>query len=244
MIRTLARTLMGLGCAVGSMCAYAQTDPPPPIGWDICINPTNTRPRSTPYIFNTRANDLFRVTVGHTGTTTYGGTGGPCFDPAIAFNINGGIGFGSGPVGSLQSDRDNDMMFTMGMPLVPGGNWSKAWLRRIDPADATQQITTTQFGSNLSGNFFAGASARYIFAEQTADNVQMRVRTDIVGDACSVKWDLTNLATTPQQLGLWYGATPAILEDGSFINSGFLGDAPVFYTAPGRKPFPGATRVQ
>lgn len=243
MIRTLARTLMGLGCAVGSVCAYAQIDPPPPVGWDICINPTNTAPTSIPYIFITRANDLFRVTVGRVGTMTYGGTGGPCFDPAIAFNIDGGIGFGSGPVGSVQSNRDNDMMYTMGMPSAPGGNWSKAWLRRVDPTDPDNPVTT-QFGPTLTGNFFGGASARYIIAEETTDGVQIRLRTDIVGDACSVKWDLTNLATTPQQLGIWYGATPAILEDGSFIATGMLGDAPVYYTAPGRKPFRVDTRVR
>jgi hypothetical protein len=213
------------------------------VGWNVCINPTNTDPYSIPYIVATAANDLFRVSVGSTGTLEYGGDGGPCFDPQVAFDISGGIGFGSGPIGSVQSNADNDMMYTMGMPEAPAGNWSKAWVRRVDPTDPTN-VTTELIGDNVTGTFFYGASARYIKMQNIADGVQTDVRTDVVGDGCRVTFTMTNLNDTPQQLGLWYGATPAILLGSGSDATGMLGSSQVYTVVPGKKPLRVDTRIR
>jgi hypothetical protein len=250
MTRTLAKTLMAIGLLGGAMSVMAQ-DPFPPNGWHICIDPMNTAPHSPGYGINSRANELFRCSIGGGGTVTYGGANGPCFVPGVTVNGAGRIGFGSGPTGSIQDDVaqslgqipatiDNDMMYTFGMPHDPAGNWSYATIRRRDPG--TGAVSSTLFGAALSGQFYAGASGRYQYAEQTSDGVRTRVRMDVVGDACRINWQLINLGTAAQQLGFWYGAQLGILPNNGDPPAGLLG-TPVFVNVPGRKPLLVDTRI-
>jgi hypothetical protein len=230
MTRTLVKSLMAIGLVSGSMSAFA--DPGyGGAGWDgVC---TGTLPvhGTGAYIANSRANDLFRVEVGDVGIVNYDA----CFSNN-PHNIAGRIGFASGPVGSGQSSFDDDMLYTFGMPFSAAGNWSYAVTRRLDPtAAAGTAPTSTLFGKSLSGNFFAGASGRYIYIEQTADNIVTRVRTDVMGDGCRVRWEMTNIAATGQQLGLWYGAQLGILKADLSDASGLFG-SPCFITFPGHKP--------
>lgn len=237
MTRTLARTLMALGMVSAGAFALAQ-EPPIPIGWAICIDPTNTTPYSTDYLAYTRANLLFRVCAGISGTVTYGGQNSPCFPTAHTYNAGGRIGFASGPQGSQQSNFDDDLMYTYGMGSLtpagdPAGPWSYATTVRIDPTDATQTPTYTLIGQPI-GTAFVGASGRYLYFEKTADNIFTQIRADIVGDGCRIQWKMTNLAATAQELGLWYGADMGILTtDGQ--DSGALG-SPMFIVVPGQKP--------
>src|ERR1051325_7427181 len=109
MTRTLARTLMALGFVSGGALAFGQNDPPIPPGWGICIDPTNMMPYSADYGALTRANILFRVAAGISGTVTYYGQNSPCITTAHTYNAGGRIGFASGPTGSQQSAIDDDM---------------------------------------------------------------------------------------------------------------------------------------
>src|SRR5579862_9807532 len=250
MTRTLAKTLVALALTGGASFGLAQNDPPPPNGWSYCRSFTTPNP-SIPYITNSRADDLFRVTDGAVGTVTYWGInpappGAPQAAPECAFhaettyNVAGRIGFASGPVGSIQSSFDDDMDYTLGMPNDPVGNWSYATTVRKDPT--TNALTYSMFGTTISNKFFEGASGRYMIVENISDNIDTFVRIDVIGDAGRILWQMTNLATTAQDLGLWYGAQMAILPvsegDGNDVldTSGFPGFNPVFITFPGHKP--------
>lgn len=233
MTRTFAKALVAVGFTLSSMgAALAQNlygdSGLGTSGWDLCIDPDNQNPKSNPYIFNTRANDLSRHSVGGTGTVTYGGQNSPCWSQANTYNIAGRIGFASGPAGSMQSTFDDDMQYTFGMPLSPAGAWS--YINIMTSATADGQATAGLYQGG--GNFYAGESGRYIYSEGTVDNVAVVMVSDTVGDATRVHWTLTNLGD-PQFMGLWYGAWTALLTK-SGQASGY--GSPAFVVYPGHKP--------
>src|SRR5579862_6787879 len=257
MTRTLAKTLVALGFVSSMTGAYAQAYNDPPIdfiGWSYCIDPTNSTPYSGFASFS-RANDLFRCTIGLSGTVTYFGQNSPCYPTALTANTTGRIGFASGPLGSFQDDFavqnnpnlqpiDNDMVYTFGMPNEPAADWGCAYTIRVDPSTSAQ--TTSLFGASLSGDNFDGYSGHYVHEQNTADNVQTDLRMDVLADGAREVWTLLNLNTTAQELGVWQGAQIAILQDEGgapvFPNTGLFGD-PTYIVIPGRKPLVTEQRI-
>ncbi|HTQ10384.1 MAG TPA: FlgD immunoglobulin-like domain containing protein [Fimbriimonadaceae bacterium] len=260
MTRTLAKTLVALGFVASMTAVYAQNDAynDPPIdfiGWSYCIDPSNTAPYSTDWAINSRATNLFRCSIGGSGTVTYGGQNSPCFTTAHSYNSQGRIGFASGPVGSYQDDFevanseatqtvDDDMVYTFGMPSDPAGDWGCAWIITMDPATSAQ--TTALFGTSITGEWFAGYSGHYIHMENTANSVQADLRMDVLGDGAREVWSLQNVGTAAQDIGVWQGGQLAILQDQGgdpvFPDSGLFGD-PVYVVLPGRKPLVIETRI-
>lgn len=211
--------------------------------WDICIDPNNTTPFSNPYIFGATGNNLMQAFMGFSGTVTYGGTNGPCFSPAITANINGRIGFAVGPQGSIQSTFDDNLLITFGMPTSVGGSWGYATTNTIDPD--SQQQTRTLFGANALNLAFVGASHRYIYGETVNDDVRVRCRIDVIGDAARLQWTLTNQADIARPIGIWFGQYIE-MQASSFdpaTGAAFSGERPFFgsfktpyVVVPGRKP--------
>jgi len=208
--------------------------------WSICIDPDNTAPYSPDFGINSIANSLMRVTIGVSGTVTYGGSGGPCFDPAVTANAAGRIGFGSGSQGSIQSAFDNNMVYTFGMPQEPAGTWSYACIVTADPTDPTA-LTKTTYGSTGFNIMYAGASNRYIHSEADVDSVRVVCDIQQIGDATRIRWRLTNTAD-PQLVGLWFGQWIAMIAGGvdpttgTQISGGPLAQKRPYVFVPGHKP--------
>lgn len=203
-------------------------------GWDGCIDPKNTSPRSTDYAVDSIGDSLFRVTLGISGTVTYGGQNGPCFGPtALTYNTRGRIGFAVGPVGSVQTNFDDSMNLTMGMPASPMGSFSYATI--------VEDGKQTLFGANGWNTTFIGASDRYIFAETKNGDLQVDLRVDLVGDTSRLNWTLTNTDTAnTHTAGLWFGQWVAMLLNDGSSSSGtgpLLGQSKGTYVVvPGIKP--------
>ena len=208
--------------------------------WEICIDPQNNTPYSNPYGIGSVANELMRATMGFVGTVTYGGANGPCFAPnAVTANVRGRIGFAVGSQGSAQTGFDDNLLLTFGMPLSPGGAWSYATTNTLDPTSGAR--TKTLFGQNAFNLAFVGASHRYIYAETVNDNVRVRCRIDVIGDASRIQWTMTNEGDT-RPVGVWFGqwiemfaGTPDPATGAQFSGQTF-GDKLPYITVPGQKP--------
>lgn len=176
--------LASLSCIGG--IAHAQ------VGWgDFCIDPENTDPRPAPYIANYIGNDFIILGAGATGTATYGGQNGPCYGPtAHTLPLEGRLGFMIGPVGSVQTDFDDLMALTTGMPTDPGGDYCFGMMVR----DGEQVL----IGSGGVGQF-VGASYRYVDTTWVNGQTQVRRRARVVGDAVRLEWKFTNLSATDNQ---------------------------------------------
>ncbi|MCB8933751.1 MAG: hypothetical protein H6534_09945, partial [Chthonomonadaceae bacterium] len=185
---------------VGASVAQAQ------IGWDFCIDPANTAPRSADYGINAIQTTLFGCSVGVSGTTTYGGANGPCYNPALTANIRGRYGFFYGSEGSAQTSFDDNLILTMGMPFEPMGTFGYA--------TTVEDGTRTLFGANAISLAFVGESDHYMIHESTNGNVHVRMQVDILGDAARIQWTLTNTDTTnTHTVGLWTGHWLAMLSN-------------------------------
>ncbi|MBC8063371.1 MAG: hypothetical protein H7Y17_00950 [Chlorobia bacterium] len=208
--------------------------------WEICINPNNNTPYSNPYLIGSVGNDLMLATMGFVGTVTYGGANGPCFDPAITANVRGRIGFAIGGQGSVQTNFDDNMVLTFGMPLSPGGAWSYATTNTVDPTTGVR--TKTLFGANPLNLAFVGASDRYIYGETVNNNIRARCRIDVIGDASRIQWTLTNETAAAVPVGIWFGqwiemfAGSADPATGAFFSGETFGDKLPYITVPGQKP--------
>ena len=208
--------------------------------WSSCIDPQNNTPYSNDFLVGTVFSDLMVASMGFSGTVTYGGANGPCFAPnAITANVRGRIGFSVGPTGSVQTDFDDNMALTFGMPFEPGGSWSYACSTIFDPA--TQTRTKTLFGASALNLAFVGASHRYIYGETVNDTVRIRCRVDVIGDAARLQWTMTNEGDT-RQIGLWFGQWIAMFAGtpdpatGGIISSGPGADKVPYVFVPGQKP--------
>ena len=89
--------------------------------WGICLDPNANPQRSNDHTVLQINNDLMFASIGVAGTATYFGPNSPCIDGRannanITANLRGRIGFSIGPVGSVQSEFDNNMALTFGMP--------------------------------------------------------------------------------------------------------------------------------
>lgn len=207
--------LLSLGAvALGSVSAFGQTFDCIPFGgvpWSICINPENTNPYSPNFSIGIIAEyvagspqgcddtPLFNITVGRAGTVAYGGEDGPCFDPGFSMQVSGAIGFAIGSRGSIHTNIDDFLQLTFGMPIEPGNAGGYAAI--VKGPDNTR----TRIGTNGFSTFIRGLSDRYIIAETSADNVDIALRVDVVGDAARLDWTLRNLADGSENIGFWFG---------------------------------------
>lgn len=184
-------------------------------------------PFSDDFGYNFLSTTLFEATMGGSGTVNWDGTNGRCFNPDITLDVAGRIGFRVGSLGSRHSGFDEGLAVTMGFPF-PGGNWSTASITK----DGTQ---ATYFGADGLSLFFAGASDRYILAETTSDDVFMRCRLDLVGDAARVQYTLRNLEADPVSIGMWYGQWVEMMSRSGQLAGAFSVNGP-YVVMPGRKP--------
>lgn len=204
--------------------------------WDlICIDPANTQPYSNPLVVNTIANELMLTSMGIAGTVGYGDVDnmpeGPCFADLQTMNVAGRFAFSIGSLGSVQrsSDNfnDNGMALTFGAPTSPIGSYCYATL--------TKNGARTLFGANAMGEAFVGFSNRYMSATTVNDNVRIKCQVEVVADVARLRWTLTNLDAEPANIGLWWGATLAMLTSGGASSNAESGGAQVSHYF-GQKP--------
>lgn len=228
---------MGL---LGSATAFGQI-----ADWDfMCIDPMTTTPYSNPFGVTGLVSDLMGVAMGVTGTVTYGDAGNPdddvpCFTTTQTINVVGRFGFMVGNRGSVQdlfpSDPnsffiDDLMMLTWGMPS-PGGSGCYA----TTVVDGTR----TRFGANGINLLFTGESNRYFRCTSTDGDINIQLTVSVVGDAVQMSWLLTNTsATAAHEVGLWFGATLAMLSNAPDVNgaamSHFFPNTPTNFFTPGK----------
>lgn len=218
--------------------------------WDLCAPlppPTGgTAPplHSDDYSAGKIFSQLIGVTIGFSGTTTYGGQYGNCFFPpagAITANTRGRFCFFNGPRGSVQDTIDDNMALTFGAPDSPGGAWGYA---NILQGAAGATPASSLFGANGYETFFRGASDTYLLARTLNGNVRVTARFDLVGDAVRIQWDMQNIAATVQNVGLSVGHYMTLhANDGSSRGfpyqdvAGFITSyGPVFVDVPGYRP--------
>jgi hypothetical protein len=150
--------------------------------------------------------DLFAYTIGVSGTVKFE----LCFAPnGFTADVAGRIGFAVGRTGSIQDEAtegqkiDDDLQLQLGMPYGVGGNWGYA---KIVKADANGNLSLHNFGEGSLAGYYTGASDRYTIAIDQRDNVAVRLRADLIGDATRLEWQLTNLdQTNAVPIGLWFG---------------------------------------
>lgn len=190
--------LLTLAVSVAS-AAHAQ------IGWgNDCIDPENTQPRSTDHGARTIQNPFIIHSVGTSGTVTYGGQNGPCYAPsARTLALPGRLGFMIGSVGSLQTDFDDFMTLTVGMPRDPAGDYGFV---RIIRQTGTSDPETILFGEG-GVNQFVGLSQRYMITTWSNGETQVELLSRVIGDAVRLRWQMRNLSTTESQsLGMKFAA--------------------------------------
>lgn len=231
-----------LALVAGSLAA-AQAAQAQALWDDPCHIGFTTSPYSIPYAVRGLpagsefgggpVDSLFAVTVGLAGTNTYSRT---CFglttDPAIA--VAGGIGFSGGAVGSIQSDKDDYLRMTYGMPFAVGGNLGYAVIVRQDAAGA---ITKTRWGAAINTSFYTASDRAAVFIA-TADNVTTTLRADQVGDAVRFSWTMQNQSADATRLGLWFGQLVEFMDkEGEEIPQFAESAAASYVYAPGYRPF-------
>lgn len=196
-------------------------------GWFVCDTPPPAVARSTDFLNAHLENQLTGVTLGLAGTITYGGTGGPCFDPAITNNLSGRIGFGVGGTGTIRTNLDNNMPNTFGYPTDPAGPFSYATIN----VDGTRNLFT---GVDVVMATGAHATGRYVKTQATFGQTTATLYLDVRGDALRTRWELKNNDTAAHTLSVWYGAWVGMLQ--SDLNSaGAFGKTP-YIVVPGKKP--------
>lgn len=210
----------GVLCAL-SVAASAQQ------GWFICDAPAPAVPRTPDFLNAHLENQLMGFTLGLAGTITYGGTGGPCFDPAITNTLNGRIGFGIGGTGTIRTALDNNMPCTFGYPLDAAGPFSYATIN----VDGTQNLFT---GVDVVMATGGHATGRYVKTQATFGQTTATCFLEVRGDAFRTKWQLKNNDTTAHTLSVWYGAWVALLQ-ADLNSAGAFGKTP-YIVVPGKKP--------
>lgn len=218
---------------LGAGAAFSQPT------WEVCIDPMNTQPYSNDFgsyqmPVDPNADPIVGFTFGTSGTITYGGSMGPCFNPGNTANVAGSLGFKVGPLGSVQDSFDDNMVLTFGMPVSPARPWSHTEI----VVDGTHTI----FGQSGLAIRFVKNTARGIVIQTNITNVQAHLEVDVVGDATRVQWNLTNTDTAAAHaLGLWFGqwcAMQSALPSATTgtPTSGFGGGKDLYIVLPGQRP--------
>ncbi|MBX3110955.1 MAG: hypothetical protein KF857_03015 [Fimbriimonadaceae bacterium] len=180
--------------------------------WDgECIDPANTAPFSTPYVIDGLISRLAGVTVGITGTATYGGTAGPCYNPAVTMQTGGSWAFGAGTDGSVQTDfDDNNFAYTMGYIGEPVGDFTYGSV--VVSVGGTEAIAPV--GRSGYRTSYQGASKRYgvVIWDGTVNGVAVEVEVEyrLIADAIRMRWRCHNQSTSAADIGLMWGMSPAM----------------------------------
>jgi len=193
-----------------SSAAYGQA------GWaSECLDPMNMMPYSADFNAQTIATPLMQVHMGVAGTVTYGGTAGPCYVPARTLNAEGRLGFSVGPVGSIQTNFDNNLALTVGAPADPVGDYGFVRISVDDETGAASEL----FGDGGLRAHFQGASNRYRISAWTGTAVDVSLRADVIGDAVRLQWTITNIDTDPHSIGMFFAAYPGLKTSGGQSDS-------------------------
>jgi hypothetical protein len=216
-------------CALAAMGSTSYGD------WVLtCPGPATGR-FSTDFGFARLSNPLTSVGVGVSGTVAYNGptdTPPGCLPSSQTGSVAGRIGFGAGTEGSNQTDEDNNLVYTWGMP---GGVYG-----RMGYATLLTDGASTLIGGNGFSTFFAGASDTYVFGRTQNGDIQIELRVDLVGDASRCQFDFINLGTTLRTVGMRYGQHVALQKgSGASVGTPFrLGptSGDTYITIPGYKP--------
>lgn len=168
---------------------------------------------------------LIMTSLGQSGNTAWSAA---CLGRAFSVNHSGRFGFGSGPIGSIQSTIDDNMMYTVGMPADPGNSFGYAVVTVGAGNDKTL------FGSGPWRLFFRGESDRKIIAENDMGGVVANLRIDVLGDAARYEWNIrtSDGGTTP--LGLWSGHWIGLVRDNGEVRGFDSANAP-FIFFPGQR---------
>ncbi|MCB0825198.1 MAG: hypothetical protein KDC26_03335 [Armatimonadetes bacterium] len=168
-------------------------------GWaGVCIDPMNTMPYTIDYAINTVVDPLIGVSIGVTGTATWGGQTGPCYAPARNLDASGRFAFGVGAIGSVQSTFDDNMALTTGWPIDPVGDFCFALITQDGDDPANGEL----FGDNGLITAYVGFSNRYQVAIWAGTGSQVEVRAKVLGDAVRLGWTLNNTDTVDHTMGL------------------------------------------
>ncbi|MBS1709301.1 MAG: hypothetical protein JSS65_11365, partial [Armatimonadetes bacterium] len=183
--------------------------------WDFeCIDLNNTAPFSADYGITGLVGELVGVTVGLSGTVTWGGTAGPCYNPAVTMQARGSFAFGVPGAGTVQTALDDGMGYTMGFLGEPAGDFTYASL--VVGSGANNFTPIGLSGYRVS---FTGASKRYgvVIWDSTVNGVSVEVELQyrLLADAIRMRWRVFNLTTAPADIGLMWGMTPAMHLAGS-----------------------------
>jgi hypothetical protein len=170
-------------------------------------------------------NGLFGMSLGISGSDTYDKS---CVGPnGATFTSIGRFGFTVGSIGSVQSEADNFLRISYGMPYMAGGSIGYAML--ITQAVGATAITKTRFGSGGVRLAFVGASDRYCLLESDTNGFRIRLQCDVIGDAARQNWRMTNIGTDPVNAGLWIGGSL------DFLDANGIPAGPTFVTTPGSR---------
>jgi hypothetical protein len=203
------------GVALASL-ALAAVSSAQSNGWFLeCIDPMNTEPYSPDYGINQIETELMRISVGASGTVTYGGQNGPCYGPtARTLDASGRLAFQVGNIGSIQSDIDNNMALSVGAPFDPVGDFVYARILKSTDEGGDSEL----FGDGGLNVTYVGASRRYIIAVWSGTDVTVELEARGLGDACRLRWRMTNLAEDAAPLGLAFACYPGLRMSGGNVD--------------------------
>lgn len=153
----------------------------------------------------TIANDLFRCTMGVSGTVTYGGDPNqPCYANPRTLAAPGRFAFSVGPTGSVQTDFDDNFALTFGAPFDAAGDF--CYMTFSKGADGTDSAF---FGDGGLRGFFVGASRRYMVGLWNDADLDIQMTMRCVGDAGRLEWRVTNLNAATQRIGFSFAVCAA-----------------------------------
>lgn len=231
-----------MAATAGSFALMQAASAQQAVLWDDLCHNQITTPLSNPYAvrdlpfgssFHEGPTDaLFGVTLGLTGTNTYSRD---CWGLTEnrQINVAGGIGFQSGPRGSVQSEADDYLVFNFGMPYAVGSNIGYA---TIVTQAANGALTRTRWG-NIDTSFYTASDRAHVLVG-TVGGLRTTLRVDQVGDGARFSWTLANNSATPVNAGLWFGQWVAFMDkEGNRKPAGYV-------YAPGYRPFRKPTRFR
>jgi hypothetical protein len=203
--------------AVLATASFAQR------GWQgECISPDNDTPYSADYGTKSIRNQLIVAHSGVSGNVTYGGDGGPCYDPARQLDASGRFAFSMGDLGSVQSSFDDALALTTGAPADPVGDFCYAKILINGNTNATSEL----FGDGGLRVSYVGASKRYMISTWTTADVDVELEQKVIGNAVRMRWRMRNLAADTASLGLlWCAYVGMRTSFGAFDSTVFSNQA-------------------
>jgi hypothetical protein len=184
------------------------------IGWSNCIDPQNTAPYSVPFGSIGVGNSFINVIMGTGGTVTYGGQNGPCYAPnARTMENRGRFAIFNGPVGSVQTDFDDNLFLTEGSPNDPVGDYCYARIVSYPSTATDDNSKSYPFIDDKIQGYFVGASKTYFQVVGGDETARVKLTIRILGDAARWEWELTNPSTTEAKfMSVRFGACMSMLS--------------------------------